>query len=124
MEFFSLKDCTLIRFDEKDSHVQLGYMYDQGPTPLYILNYDERNAILHNATCMILTSDLTKPNVLSITKVFNYHSCHVRYSDRNLFIFFFRYVSNALEIENLFLTTHLGDLIPCSFLCYNNLGQL
>ena len=88
MEFFSLIDCTLIRFDEKDSHVQLGYMYDQGPTPLYILNYDERNAILHNATCMILTSDLTKPNVLSITKVFNYHSCHVRYSDRNLFTFF------------------------------------
>ena len=124
MEIFSLIDCTLIRFDEKDSHSQLDYMYDQGPTPLYILNYDERSATLHSATCMILISNLTGPNVLSVTKVFNYHSCHVRYSDRNLFIFFFRYVSNAPEIEDLFLTTHLEDQIPFSFLWYNNLGQL
>ena len=88
MEIFSLIDCTLIRFDEKDSHGQLNYMYNQGPTPLYILNYDERNATLHNATCMILISNLTGPKVLSVTKVFNYHSCHVRCSDKNLFVFF------------------------------------
>ena len=75
-------------------------MYNQGSTPLYILNYDERNARLHNATCMSLISDLRNPKVLSITKVFNYHSCHVRYSDRNLFIFLFRYMSNALVIED------------------------
>ena len=81
---FSSIDCTLIRFDEKYSNVQLGYMYTKGSTPLYILNYDVRKATMHNATCVKLMYEISGTNVLGITKVFNYHSCHLRYSERNL----------------------------------------